>query len=97
MAIGFFDRRRHRDETRGKKEGRGACTKERSRICLRAEQGGGRGRGGARRAKWSRIEVGNGDRFISMVLKLAEKRREGQARRLTERGVAKPKEENHLL
>lgn len=43
----------------------------------------------------SRIEVGNGDGLISMLLKLAEKRRASQARHLTERGVAKPDREIH--
>jgi hypothetical protein len=60
------------------------------------------GRAGARSWSWwspkgrrSRIKVGDSDRFISMVLKLAEKRRASQARHLTERGVAKPDGEIH--
>jgi hypothetical protein len=90
MALRFFDRRRRRGETRGKKR-RAQCMHEGAKRKIP------QGRAGARSWSWwsakgrrSRIEVGNGDRFISMVLKLSEKRRASQARHLTERGVAKP-------
>jgi hypothetical protein len=92
MALEFFDRRRRRGETRGKKK-KGA---------VHARRGEAKNTPGARSWSWwsvkgrrSRIDVGNGDRFISMVLKLAEKRRASQARHLTERGVAKPDGEIH--
>ena len=74
MALGFFDRRRRRDETREKK--RAQC------MHVGAKRKMPQGRAGARSWSWwsakgrrSRIEVGNGNRFISMVLTVAEKRR----------------------
>jgi hypothetical protein len=74
MALGFFDRRRSRDEIRGKK--RGAARARRSE----AKNASGSSRGEVvvvveREEQKVENRVGDGDRFISMGLRLMEKRR----------------------